>query len=340
VVNEQAAKLHDASTTRVLAVIVIYKICPSESPSLKTLLTAAAQIRGSSLELGILVQDNTPGGQDPGFLPGQVRYEAAPHNPGLAHAYNRALEIAETEGYDWLLTLDQDTALPADFLTRIEEVARRFQPSQAIAAIVPQVVGDGRILSPFWFKGGILPSWFRTGFVGSPSQAIYAVNSASTLSVAALKLLGGYDPLFPLDVSDINLFHKLRGAGKKVFVAGDIVVHHELALLDKGERMSIDRYRSGLMDECAFWDLNMGPLARLERMVRLVGMACKGFLKSDQHAFRRATISELKRRLGTSRTRRIAEWRNLTSARSAFSPVTSGGSSRPRTDDVLINDHR
>jgi GT2 family glycosyltransferase len=317
VMTESSSILSSTSPTRLLAVIVIYKRALQESPSFRTLLNAANLISGTSVNLGILIQDNTPGGQYPGDIPEGVLYEAAPNNPGLARAYNRALEIAQEDGYDWLTTLDQDTVLPADFLLRLGELFKKLQPDPAVAAIAPRVVGDGRILSPFIFWRDILPRWFDPAFIGVSEQRTYAVNSASTLRVSALSQIGGYDPMFPLDISDINLFHRLHHHGKRVFVAGDILIHHELALLKKHQRMSIERYQAALLDECAFWDLNMIPLARMERMIRLAGRACKDFLNPEELAFRRATVAELKRRIITPKKRRVEEWISWAKARSA-----------------------
>src|ERR1700722_15374946 len=139
--------LHKESITKLLAVIVIYKRPLRESPSFRTLLDAAKLISRTSVSLGILIWDNTPNGQDPGDIPEGVQYEAAPSNPGLAQAYNRALEIAQEEHYDWLITLDQDSSLPPDFLVRVGALADEFESCPMIGAIVPRVVGDGRIIS-------------------------------------------------------------------------------------------------------------------------------------------------------------------------------------------------
>jgi GT2 family glycosyltransferase len=304
---------------RLFAVIVTYKMRPYESSSLQTLLDAVGRASLEGLDLGILVWDNTPGGQDPGEIPQGVRYEAAPENPGLARAYNRALEIAYVEGYDWLLTLDQDSVLPANFLVRIVNLARQLQSTPTIGAIVPQVTGDGRNLSPFQFVLGFVPRWFRYGSAGIPQRATYALNSAATLRVTALREIGGYDPMFPLDVSDINLFHRLYRSGKRVYLAGDLLISHDFSLLKKHGRMSLERYRALLLDECAFWDMNMNALARGERMIRLAGRACKDFLVPENSAFRRLTLAELKRRLLTPRPRRIATWKIWATARCALS---------------------
>jgi GT2 family glycosyltransferase len=292
----------------VCAVIVLYKMRACDSPSLQTLLAAVAEVSSSEFQLQILIQDNTPGGQNIGAVPSAIRYETAPENPGLADAYNRALEFAQANNYEWLLTLDQDTTLPRDYLVHMIKRVKQLDSDARICAIVPQMIDKGRNLSPFRFAAGFMPRWFAFGFVGTPARATYALNSAAVLRVAALAEIGGYDYRFPLDISDINLFHRLHAEGKRVFVAGDILVSHSFSLLNKDKRMSMDRYRQMLGDECAFWDLYMGPLARLERFVRLVGRVGKDYFLTDDPAFRRATLLELKRRLMTRRTQRIAEW--------------------------------
>jgi GT2 family glycosyltransferase len=292
----------------VCAVIVLYKLKAADSPSLQTLLAAAEAVASPEIKLQILIQDNTPGGQSTGAFPSYIKYEAAPENPGLAHAYNRALNFAQANNYQWLLTLDQDTTLPRDYLVYMVERVKRLDSDARICAIVPQMVDKGRNLSPFRFAAGFMPRWFDFGYVGTPQQATYALNSAAFLRVAALAKIGGYDNRFPLDVSDINLFHRLHADGKRVFVAGDILVSHSFSLLNKDKRMSMDRYQKMLRDECAFWDLYMGPLARCERFVRLVGRVAKDYLFTIDPAFCRATLLELKRRLVTRRRQRIAEW--------------------------------
>jgi GT2 family glycosyltransferase len=320
---------------RLFAVIVTYKMRPHESSTLRTLLDTARKVESDGLELGVLVWDNTPGGQDAGVIPAGVRYQAAPDNPGLARAYNSALETAHAEGFDWLLTLDQDSVLPANFLTRITDLARKLQSTPRVAAIVPQVTGDGRNLSPFQFALGTVPRCFRYGVTGIQEHATYAVNSAATLRVDALRSIGGYDPMFPLDISDINLFHRLQHSGKRVFVAGDLMIGHDFSLLKKHGRMSVERYRAMLLDECAFWDMNMGPLARVERMIRFVGRTCKDLLVPESRDFQRITLAELKRRLLTPRRRRIAEWTNWARMRYALSLEGAGDQLAPQRERLI-----
>jgi GT2 family glycosyltransferase len=300
--------------TRLFAVVVIYKTPPLASSTLQTLLASVENTSSDDLDIKILVWDNTPGGQNTGDLPNQILYKSAPHNPGLAQAYNRAWEQAEAEGYEWLLTLDQDSSLPVNFLEKIADRAREVSSDKTIGAIVPQVISDGRIISPFRFVFGV-PHWFVLGFIGLSKKAAYAANSGAALRVSALHEIGGYDPMFPLDLSDTNLFHRLYKSGKRTFVAGNILVQHNFALLNKHSRMTIERYKESLLDDCAFWDIYMGPIARVERIIRFAVRAYKDRSISKKSGFWKATLWELKRRLFTSRQKRIADWEKLATLR-------------------------
>src|SRR5665213_2892228 len=186
----------------IFAIIVLYKMEWHESISFSTLQAAARYVPPDKVRLNILLYDNTPGGRRVGLLPEGVRYENAPHNTGLAVAYNHALEIAEAEGFDWLLTLDQDTSLPERFLFRLREVADVVSVDDSIAAIVPQITDNGRVLSPNWWLWDAIPRFFPLGFIGIARRASSAFNSASTLRISALRMIDGYNPRFWLDNLD------------------------------------------------------------------------------------------------------------------------------------------
>ena len=297
---------------RFLAVIVLYKMAPNDSAALRSLYRAASRLSPGLASLEILLYDNTPGAAERPNLPPEIAYHAAGSNQGLPSAFNFALDLAETAGCGWLITLDQDTVLPPDFLTQIAGYAEALQPDFSVAAIVPQITGEGRKLSPNWFFAGAWPRWFPEGYVGVPPHPVYAFNSASTLRVSALRDIGGYDRWFWLDNCDSALYHQLHRHGKKVFVAGNIQVDHHFSMLDRDARMSAERYHNLLLTESAFWDLHMNALAGLERTARLGGRWLKHRLYGGKPEFRRETALALKRRLFSSRAARIAAWRRET----------------------------
>ncbi len=288
----------------ILAIIVIYRRLPMESSSLITLIESAKQAAGLNLRLKWMIADNTPGGQAISDLPAGGTYRAYPENPGLALPYNDALAVAAAEGYDWLLTLDQDTDLPGEFIASMARAAQAYADDQTVAAVVPRIEDVGRLISPFHFSRGFLPKVLPASAHGIAPPHTSALNSASLLRVGSLLQLGGYDPGFPLHNSDTRLYKRLDDAGKRVAIA-DVTVQHELSILRRAERMSPERYRLMLRDECRFWDLHMDWLGRTERMVRLLGRYAKGLLHNEDPAFQRVTIEEIRYRVLTRREARL-----------------------------------
>jgi len=259
------------SRLRLLAVIVLYRVKACECVALNTLREAMSRIEPGLADVKIVLYDNTPGGQGIGMLPEGVEFKPDVTNGGLAKAYNYAISVAEAENREWLLTLDQDSRLPADFIQKILHAATFVSQMPDVAAVVPRISSDGRALSPFT----LMKTWTLTrnmsdGFIGIPSEDVYAVNSGSMLKISALKTVGGYDPRFPLDFSDLAIYHRLHCRSLRVFVAGHVHVEHEVSGYDLKRRSSPTRYEQTYRAEEAAYDEWMGWVGRLMLTLRIV----------------------------------------------------------------------
>ncbi len=303
--------LADELPIRILSVIVLHKISPSASAAFRTLHAATSDLGAGRAEVKILLYDNTPGGQDPGVLASDIRYKADVENGGLARAYNYALDIAEAEGFDWLLTLDQDTTLPIDFLCKLCHTIASVAPVDTVAAIVPRISDGGRVISPFIaMKYWIWTKPFNEGFIGISPYKVYAANSASTIRVSALRAIGGYDPNFDLDYSDIVMYHRLQCNSFSIFIAGNINVNHEISGLDLTNRSTPIRYENALCAEGAFCDEYLGTVGHL---VLLLKMFCRPLYRvwrmggSLPHF--QISLGSLFRRLFHSREHRMRNWK-------------------------------
>jgi GT2 family glycosyltransferase len=308
------------SGVRVVAVIVLYKNPPQQSASWMSLQATLKAVPEGTLQLKVLLYDNTPGGQDPGLLPAGVLYQAAGCNGGLAEAYNQALQLAEDEGYDWLLTLDQDTMLPTDYLSLMSDLALHTESDDRVAAIVPQLLDFGRHLSPvsirFW---GV--SYFPQGFEGISRRVAYAFNSASLFRVKTLKQIGGFNPYFWLDYLDAYVYWQLYRHGRNMYVAGSLQVEHELSLLH-GENLNPDRFRNFLQAESAFYDLYGGHIRGLALTGRLLGRILRHYMRRDDFVIRQLTWNALNRRVFYSRALRIQDWKSEMAQRIRHSSPT------------------
>ncbi len=302
-----------AATARPLsatAVIVLYHTAPDESASLLTLIEARRRLSPEAGHLHIVLWDNSPQGQDNAGLPEGVRYVHDASNSGLANAYNRTVELAMEQQSEWLITLDQDTTLPGDYLVKMAEAVQRASRYSGIGAVVPRIEADGKRLSPNVFVMGAVPYWSRRGFSGVPKNQVFAFNSGAMLRVDALRQVGGYTPWFWLDNSDSHLFSELHRHGKRVYIAGEVQVQHEFSLKDIRKRMSAKRYEQALLAESAFWDLNMNWLAGCERTMRLILRMGRQWERRDPDELRQITWDAAIARLFKSRAKRVDRWRD------------------------------
>jgi GT2 family glycosyltransferase len=312
-----------------IGLVVLYKLRPSESSGLRSLLTAIDYLEQSSHQVQVVLFDNTPGGQDPGLLPKNVRYFSARSNVGLATAYNRALEVAQSEGYLWLLTLDQDTQLPPDFLVKISLHAAQSQSDESVAAIVPHLKHGATPVSPI-YVGLLRHSAVPEGFTGLNDRELYALNSAALLRVSALRQIGGFCEDFWLDQLDLALHRTLHDAGMRTYVAGDIQVQHELSLQDY-RSLPVDRLRNFLQAESAFFDLYKGALENQVLTATLLFRYFKRRVRGENHAKTQAIFDSFKQRILHRKHRRIADWKESVRARSIERGVQEASDTGPGT---------
>ncbi len=301
---------HPVTPPSLLTIIVLYKTNIQDSVALRSLREAEHAL-DFPLSLQILIYDNTPGMQTE-TIPQDLIYIASEYNRGLSAAYNEAIRIALQGNVDWLLTLDQDTTLPVNFLSGLARILVEVTGDASVAGVVPRVCEGKHTLSPHWFALDIFKRSFPAGFDGVPRPSVYAFNSGSTLRLSALVKVGGYNELFWLDYSDAYIFRQLHHYRFRVFVAGTVILQHQLSLLDTSTRLSDTRFLNILEAGSAFCDMMRGPLVNMMFTVGLVkSYFANLFLRPDK-ARRRSIATVLSARMfhrKLHRLRRFAEQR-------------------------------
>ncbi len=291
----------------ILAVVVLYKMRPESSPAYRTLRTAISRLGAKRGAVRIMLYDNAPDMPLPGDLPQDVLYVPAARNEGVAGAYNYALSLAAHEGFAWMLTLDQDSQLPPEFLLRLHAIALRLQYVSETGAIVPHLLSGGRPLSPVRIRPwGV--SYLHRHIAGFVMGEIHAFSSASLFRVKALQQIGGCHPAFWLDYQDAYLYRKLHQCGRKVYIAEDLEVEHDLSLLSGSRIMGVERFANFLQAESAYCDLFRGRIGRVSLTARLVGRIWRQQRNGADPAIRRLTRKAFLHRIFRSRRERLHEW--------------------------------
>ena len=266
-----------------------------DSVALRTL-RESAQALSEPLSLQILVYDNSPELQA-GPPPPDLGYIRSEQNRGLSAAYNEASRLARETRADWLLTLDQDTTVSVRFLSQLASILGRIAADTRVAAVVPRLQQGQRTLSPHWFAFDFFRMLFPQAFSGVPARSVYAFNSGSTFRVAALQEVGGYNEQFWLDYSDAYLFRQFHFHRFRVFVAGDLVLTHELSLLDASKPMSPARFGNILEAGSAFFDTMRGPVSGMAFTLGLVKSYLGSLVRHRPATHRQLLIAMLKLRL-------------------------------------------
>lgn len=253
----------------VTIVVVFYKQAIEESKTFQTLKQSLFPIGSQLTEL--ILYDNSPEKQEFSLQ----KYEGIPityfhdsRNLGIATAYNYALAAARENGSEWLLLLDHDTELTAEYM---EQVMNLEEKNSHIAAVVPKINSENQLISPV-YSHSLRPLQGEKPVPGIQDKAVMAINSGALIRVDFLNEIGGFNEDFPLDYLDHWLFHEIYTKGYKVRLL-NVTLEHELSVMDYS-RVSLGRYQSILESEIKFFKHYQQDLYKSYRM-----QLAKRFLK-------------------------------------------------------------
>lgn len=139
----------------------------------------------------------------------RINYIRARDNPGISKAYNAIAEFSSMQRMDWIVFLDQDTALPENFYS----VYSGFAQSATKGIAVPTVYSDRKLISPSYYR------FFRTAEIRDVPQDslklqnITCINSGLMISVNDFYRIGKYNEKLRLDFCDHEFIER---ASKKI----------------------------------------------------------------------------------------------------------------------------
>jgi GT2 family glycosyltransferase len=277
----------------ILAVLVLYQVEASNCLTLVSFFRALDE-SGLVSQFRLLIYDNSPC-RSIGPLASPVPFSCIhdPANGGLFGAYNSALQMAEKEGNDWLLLLDQDTEINADYLKKLWRGLGDWAGEQRCAALVPKLLAKNAIISPTRVLWGwrLLP--VDKTFTGMAPWEIAVLNSGTLLRISAVREVGGFNQAFWLDYLDHWLFNRLYSAGYQVFVL-DAELSHELSLTDM-RSMQVGRYNNILSAEGQFYKTCKSSSENWFYLIKLLIRAAKMLAVPGQRRLLLPTLTHLVR---------------------------------------------
>ena len=248
---------------KIVVVIVLYQQRFSQSPSFDLLMKAVKEKK-----IQLVVYDNSPVKQLEPLLEQDkdISYYHDPSNPGLATAYNYALNHAQ-QNIRYFVTLDHDSQLTATYFDTLLTI----DWTDELVAAVPLVYAGSNQISPVFADRYINRQVEKVDRSRLSQRRIMAINSGAVFSIKFLKEIGGFNLDFPLDFLDHWLFWTIYQFKKTVFILPE-KMEHDLSVVDY-QKVSVTRYQSILKAEKTFYqnyDKEMLPRHRKQLLLRTV----------------------------------------------------------------------
>lgn len=140
----------------------------------------------------------------------RVIYKTEHQNKGIAYALNRIMELASQDGYEWVVTMDQDSIIP---ISLVNEYFKRINIKN-VGIICPQVIDKRRKYE--------IPKQI------SADQYIQeCITSGSCTSVKAWKKVGGFDEQLFIDLVDNDFCKRIVLSGYKIIQMHNMVLNQE-----------------------------------------------------------------------------------------------------------------
>jgi GT2 family glycosyltransferase len=207
--------------------------------------------------LSVLVVDNGSGGDSAAQLGDAVARAAAAGVPcellvletnlGFTGGMNRGFAWAAARGAEFVLVLNNDLRLPADFLAPL---VATLQNDARVAAVAPTVVRpDGRV----WAEGGSIgfcANALRLRGPGRPPSPTdhgpelvdFVPGACALFRQRALAAAGGFDDDYFMYWEDVELCRRLRRAGARIVWLPWVRVTHLGGASAGGSRSPLRKY--------------------------------------------------------------------------------------------------
>jgi rhamnosyltransferase len=134
-------------------------------------------------------------------------------NIGVAGAYNQAAKVAVSQGYEWMLLLDQDSVAPIELAVQLTRGVDRWSGARLPAVVCPTSV-DSEALA------------HQLAVCEADVAVGTCINAGSMVRLAAWAAVGGYDEGLFVDYVDFDFCFRCRQRGWEIIQVGGAVMVH------------------------------------------------------------------------------------------------------------------
>jgi GT2 family glycosyltransferase len=190
-------------TNKVAAGVVLF------NPDLKRLRECILNLKD---QVGcIIIYDNSTEETNIDFVKEKIVYLTHHHNDGIPKALNYIFRKGKDLGYEWILTMDQDTVVPKGMVKNFS----KYFSLKNLGAICPQVTDNRR---PF---SHVEPKLETVTFVD------FCITSACCTNISVWENIGGFDEFLFIDFVDNDYSLRLTHSGYKILRCNNVVIDQQ-----------------------------------------------------------------------------------------------------------------
>lgn len=150
-----------------------------------------------------------------------ITYKTEKMNQGIAYALNQIMSMAKKDGYEWVVTMDQDSILPEGIIADYEI---NVSSDKGLGIICPQVIDKRRC-------------YMSIKTEPEKDYLSECITSASCTSISAWESVGKFDEWLFIDLVDNEFCKRLVVSGYKILRLNRWVVDQEFGkIIPKSER--------------------------------------------------------------------------------------------------------
>lgn len=144
------------------------------------------------------------------FKSEKITYLTEHKNRGIAYALNKIMNVADRDGYGWVVTMDQDSVVP----TKMVSEYSKYLNTKNVAIICPQVIDKRRI-------------YMKPQINSGKKYIEFCITSGSCTSVKVWKRVGKFDEWLFIDLVDNEFCRRVILSGYKILQLNSIVLNQE-----------------------------------------------------------------------------------------------------------------
>ncbi len=161
----------------------------------------------------------------------QSKFIANSENLGLSAALNQGMNMAESLGFEWAVTLDQDSTPQPGMIAALLATATAAPNAERLAMVGSRIVEEK---FPELAQRWLLPPKGFGGyrFVSCDSVDLFGVTmlitSGTLMSVSCWRKIDRFDERLFIDYVDTDICLRAKRAGYSLAVSAGAVLHHNL----------------------------------------------------------------------------------------------------------------